>query len=85
MIHKLCSTCINTCKQDDHAKIVRCPKYQKRLSAEEFKSLVDELDVMEKEADMLRDRVRNLIDKVTDREDEIDRYEDSEDDDFDEE
>lgn len=83
MIHKLCNTCINTCKQDDHAKIVRCPKYQKRLSAEEFKSLVDELDVMEKEADILRDRVRNLIEKVTDREDVVNG--DSDDEEFDDE
>ena len=83
MIHKLCTTCINTCKQDDHAKIVRCPKYQKKLSADEFKSLVDELDVMEKEADTLRDRVRSLIEKVTDRKYVV--YEDSDDEDFDEE
>lgn len=83
MIHKLCKTCINTCKQDDHAKIVRCPKYQKKLTAEEFRSLVDELDVMEKEADTLKERVRSLIEKVTDRENVV--HEDSDDEDFDEE
>ena len=80
MIHKLCNICINTCKQDDHAKIVRCPKYQKRLSADEFRSLVDELDVMEKEADTLKERVRSLIEKVTDRVTVV--HEDSDDEDF---
>ncbi|MBN1293756.1 MAG: hypothetical protein JXB48_18080 [Candidatus Latescibacteria bacterium] len=66
MIHKLCKACINTCKQTAHAKIVRCPNFQRRLTDNEFRNLIDELDVMEKEADNLRNRVHNLINQALD-------------------
>jgi len=82
MIHKLCKACINTCKQDDNAKIIRCPKFQKRLSDEEFRNMVDEIDVMEKEADILRERVHDLIKNVTERKEKI--PEDGEDENYEE-
>ena len=71
MIHKLCKACINTCKQDDHVIIVRCPKFQKRFSDEEFRDLVDKIDTMENEADMLSERVHKLIKSATEWEDEV--------------
>ena len=61
MIHSLCRTCVHICRQDAAAKIVSCPRHQKRLSTTEFSALVDELSDMEREADALRERAQALI------------------------
>ena len=62
MFHRLCLKCMNTCKQDESVKIVKCPRFQKRLSDNEFRDLIGELESMETDADRLRARIRNVID-----------------------
>lgn len=62
MFHRLCLKCMNTCKQDESVKIVKCPRFQKRLSDNEFRDLIGELETMENEADRLRQRIRAVID-----------------------
>jgi predicted transcriptional regulator len=52
---------MNDCKQLDSVKIVRCPKFQKRLSENEFHELVKELDSAEDRAEELSKRVKDLI------------------------
>jgi hypothetical protein len=64
MPNRLCAACMNTCKQEPTAKIVRCPSFRKRLSDEEFRDLMHELDVMEASAAYLSRRVKDLIAKV---------------------
>ncbi len=61
MYNKLCERCIHHCKQDESAKIMQCPRFQKRLTDNEFKDLIDELDTMETKATELRKRTRELI------------------------
>ncbi|MHB9030232.1 MAG: hypothetical protein ACYC9O_15805 [Candidatus Latescibacterota bacterium] len=61
MIHKLCTACMNACKQMDQVKIVRCPKFRKRLSENEFHELVNELDSAEVRAAELSKKVKDLI------------------------
>mgnify|MGYP001428814880 CR=1 FL=1 len=60
-MHKLCAACMNSCKQMDSVKIVRCPKYRKKLSESEFRDLVNEIDSAEAEAVELSKKVKNLI------------------------
>lgn len=62
MIHQLCSQCIHHCKQDDSVKIVQCPRFQKRLSDDEFKDLIDQLREMETDVATLKKRTEALID-----------------------
>jgi len=45
----------------DSVKIVRCPKYRKKLSESEFRDLVNEIDSAEAEAVELSKQVKNLI------------------------
>ena len=52
---------MNSCKQMDSVKIVRCPKYRKKLSESEFRDLVNEIDSAEAEAVELSKKVKNLI------------------------
>ena len=61
MIHKLCEACMNSCKQMETVKIVRCPKYRKRLSENEFRDLVNELESAESRAAELSKKVKDLI------------------------
>lgn len=78
MNHSLCRACVHTCRQDAAAKIVSCPRYQKRLSNAEFSALVDELSDMEREADALRERAQALIQEtvVRNRTDAVDEPQD---------
>lgn len=64
MICELCAACMNTCKQSSPAKIVRCPSFRKRLSEDEFRDLVNELDSAEEHAAALGRRVKELIAKA---------------------
>ncbi len=64
MIHPLCIKCVQKCKQEDTVKIVHCPKFQKRLSDNEFWQLVDELETMETAASKLKKRTGSLIQKA---------------------
>ena len=61
MINKLCKVCVNTCKQDDSAKIVSCPKFQKKSSEKEFLKMINELDTEEIKAKKIQKRVREFI------------------------
>lgn len=65
MTHKLCTACMNSCKQAETVKIVRCPKFRKRLSEDEFRDLVKELDSTEERAAELSRRVKDLIARAT--------------------
>jgi hypothetical protein len=65
MTHKLCTACMNSCKQAETVKIVRCPKFRKRLSEDEFRDLVKELDSTEERAAELSRRVKDLIVRAT--------------------
>jgi hypothetical protein len=64
MINKLCSSCMNTCKQERTAKVVHCPKFSKKLTENEFQNLIGEIDSMEKKTTELGRRVKNLIEKA---------------------
>ena len=64
MLNRLCSVCMNTCKQESAVKIVRCPNFRKRLSDDEFRDLMHELDTAEAHAADLSCRVKDLIAKA---------------------
>jgi len=64
MFHRLCRSCIRTCKQQDTAKIIRCPRYEKKVSESEFREMVDRLDTMEEKAERLHHRVHDLIESA---------------------
>lgn len=64
MVHKLCDSCMNSCKQDETVKIIRCPRFRKRLSETEFRDLVNELDITETRAAELSRRVKDLISRA---------------------
>ena len=66
MYHKLCAACIHTCKQDESAKIMQCPKYQKRMTDSEFNDILDELKDLEKQAESIRERAQDLIRETLD-------------------
>jgi TATA-binding protein-associated factor Taf7 len=55
---------MNTCKQDSPVKLVRCPRFRKRLSESEFRDLVGELDQAEARAAELERKVKDLIDRA---------------------
>jgi hypothetical protein len=52
---------MNTCKQMESVKIVRCPKFRKRLSDTEFHEMITELDSAEARAAELSKKVKDLI------------------------
>ena len=60
-MNKLCSHCVNTCKQPDSARIVSCPKFLKRPSEENFRTMVGDLRVVEKAARKKQRAIRELI------------------------
>ena len=64
MFHPLCLKCLLHCKQEDTVKIVNCPKFQKRLSDDEFRDLIDDLKEMEKDISNLKKRAEVLIQKA---------------------
>ena len=64
MINALCIKCLHRCKQDESAKIMQCPKFQKRLSDDEFRDLIDELKKMDSEVTNLKKRTEALIEKA---------------------
>jgi hypothetical protein len=64
MLNRLCAVCMNTCKQEATVKIVRCPNFRKRLTDDEFRDLVNELDAAELRAADLSCKVKGLIDKA---------------------
>ena len=64
MIHPLCLKCLLHCKQEYTVKIVNCPKFQKRLSDDEFRDLTDDLKEMEKDISNLKKRAEVLIQKA---------------------
>lgn len=64
MVHPLCHKCLLRCKQEDTVKIVNCPKFQKRLSDDEFRDLIDDLKEMEKDISNLKKRAEILIQKA---------------------
>lgn len=64
MLNRLCAACMNTCKQEPPVKIVRCPRFRKRLSESEFRDLVGELDDTEARAVELGRRIKNLIERA---------------------
>ena len=64
MIKKLCSTCMNTCKQTTEARVMHCPKFRKKLSEDEFRNLIREIDSMEERTAELSCRVKSLIEKA---------------------
>ena len=64
MPNRLCAACMNTCKQDATVKLVRCPRFRKRLSESEFRDLVGELDQAEARAAELERKVKDLIDRA---------------------
>ena len=66
MVHKICKNCLKTCKQEDTVKIVKCPRFQKRLSNDEFKNLVDSLEEIQTDADSVKKRTQELIRKIQD-------------------
>lgn len=61
MLHHLCTLCMHHCKQDVSVKIMQCPKFQKRLSDDEFKDLIEQLKEMETEVADLKKRTESLI------------------------
>lgn len=61
MIHHLCTHCVHHCKQDESVKIMQCPKFQKRLSDDEFKDLIEQLKEMEADVANLKKRTEALI------------------------
>jgi hypothetical protein len=64
MINKLCKLCINSCRQDDSATIVNCPKFLEKPSDREFREMLDELDTSETKAKKIQIRVKELIHKT---------------------
>jgi len=64
MLHHLCRKCVHNCKQDKSVKIVQCPKFQKRLTDDEFRDLLDDLKAMESEVAGLKKRTEALIQKA---------------------
>ena len=66
MHHTLCATCVHTCKQDASAKIMQCPKYQKRMTDSEFNAMLDELKDLETQAEGIRERAQDLIRETLD-------------------
>ena len=80
MIHKLCMKCMRTCKQESSVKIVHCPKFQKRLSDNEFHDLVGELGTMETETAELKKRVNELLQSALSKNDDFPPGEDEPDD-----
>ena len=71
MIHSLCKKCIQKCKQENTVNIVHCPRFQKRLSDNEFRDIIDELKALETEADELKSRSHGLIHKALSKEDNV--------------
>ncbi len=67
MVHQLCSRCIHHCKQEDSVKIVQCPRFQKRLTDDEFKDLIDQLREMENDVTSLKKRTEALIETALSR------------------
>ncbi|MFC1694177.1 hypothetical protein ACFL1R_11795 [Candidatus Latescibacterota bacterium] len=61
MIHKLCIKCLHSCKQENTVKIIKCPRFQKRLSDDEFMDIINDLGNVENEADELKKRARKLV------------------------
>ena len=61
MINKLCSICINTCKQDDTVRIARCPKFKKKPPEKKFLEMINELDNAEITARKTQKRVKEII------------------------
>lgn len=66
MIHKLCTQCVRTCKQSSSVKIVKCPRFEKRLSEQDFRRMVNDVTDIEKQADDLKGRIRSLLDTMRD-------------------
>ena len=64
MIHPLCLKCLLNCKQEDTVKIVNCPKFQKQLSDDEFRDMIDDMKEMEKDISNLKKRAEILIQKA---------------------
>ncbi len=64
MPNRLCEACMNTCKQEPPVKLVRCPRFRRRLSESEFRDLVGELDDAEARAAELERKVKDLIDRA---------------------
>ena len=71
MLHPLCMKCIQTCKQENTVKIVRCRKFQKQPSNNDFKSLIDELKSIEEESDKLKNKTRNLVKRAFYKENDV--------------
>jgi len=67
MIHSLCLECMHACKQDENVDIVKCANFQKRISEDEFRDLIDSLEEMESKAAELRKRTRSLIETAVKR------------------
>ena len=64
MLNRLCAACMNTCKQESSAMILRCPHFRKRLSEDEFRGLLSEIDDAEARAADLSRRVKDLVAKA---------------------
>ena len=76
MVHPLCLKCLLHCKQEDTVKIVNCPKFQKRLTDDEFKDLIDDMKEMEKDISSLKKRAELLIQKAKLNEEDLVREDD---------
>jgi hypothetical protein len=46
------------------AKVMNCPKFRKKLSEDEFRNLINEIDSMEERTQELSRKVKNLIEKA---------------------
>ncbi len=64
MINLLCKACVNTCKQEESAKIVNCPKFRKNPSENEFREMLDDLGAAEINAKKVQKRVKKIISKA---------------------
>jgi len=67
MAHPLCAQCLHSCKQEETVRIIRCPKFQRAVSEEEFRELIDGLREAEKAAGNLKRRSEALIRKALSR------------------
>jgi len=67
MTHPLCAQCLHSCKQEETVRIIRCPKFQRAVSEEEFRELLDGLREAEEKANDLKKRSEALIRKALSR------------------
>ena len=66
MIHKLCIHCVHICKQTSTVKIMKCPRFEKRVSEKEFRRMVNDVGEIEKQAETIKERIQSLLENIRD-------------------